>query len=133
MGEHLGEQDVANEHATVTARETEPNTTQEVDDVKRDFFGGYVEAFSEEFFQLLLVFRTFLPFSEAFQVRKQRAFYPIGHGKNEASTRFFLYLSYVNINNLKIVFKKPPKKAKKSIFLSIVRKKHPKKPPKKEK
>ncbi len=71
---------------------------------QKGLFGGYAEAFSEEFFQLLLAFRTFSPFSEDFQVRKQRAFYPIGHGKNEASTRFFLYLNYANINDFKIVF-----------------------------
>ena len=56
---------------------------------KRDFFGGYAEAFSEEFLQILLAFWTFSPFSEDFQVRKQRAFYPNRYGKNEVSTRFF--------------------------------------------
>ena len=45
---------------------------------KRDFFGGYSEAFSEDFFQLLVAFWTFSPFSEDFQTqKKQRAFCPI--------------------------------------------------------
>ena len=73
MGEHLGEQDVANERATVTARETKPNTTPEVDDVKGTFWrvcGGFFGGI----FPAIVSFSDFFAFFGGFSGTKTTRF-----------------------------------------------------------
>ena len=86
------------------------------------FFGG--------FFSVIVSFLDFFAFFGGFSDTKNNApFTRSDTGKMRFLLDFLSYLSYDNIKNSKLLLKKTPKKAKKSIFLSIVRKKHPKKPP----
>ena len=79
---------------------------------------------------MIVSFLDFFAFFGGFSGTKNNApFIQSDTGKMRCPLDFLPYSSYVNINNFKSLLKKPPKKAKKSIFLCIVRKKPPKKSP----